>query len=54
MMKRLFLLVAMSAVRFRQQNMIVPESHTLLILLANSKSSNFNGFQSGHPGGTTK
>jgi hypothetical protein len=25
-----------------------------LILLANSKSSNFNGFQSGHPGGTTK
>jgi hypothetical protein len=24
------------------------------ILLANSKSSNFNGFQSGHPGGTTK
>jgi pimeloyl-ACP methyl ester carboxylesterase len=24
------------------------------ILLANSKSSNFNGFQSGYPGGTTK
>jgi hypothetical protein len=24
------------------------------ILLANSKSSNFNDFQSGHPGGATK
>src|SRR5215813_2944946 len=39
---------------FSTQKQVMRKLSATVILLANSKSSNFNGFQSWYPGGTTK